>query len=235
MKRITILAAVLVAVSLIFNQPVRINSAAAAETMIIEHSPTENSLAPAQSTSISEIVEIKNNTSDTYFMYVWDNEHEGRYLSYKAKKDNWYYPDEGKWLEIKPGAHIRADDCGIPDSGKSAGKDRVRVIFKAKRKGQRPSQGDPDYGLRVNRVGQGNGNDTIVFRDHATAKKLSETEIPTKMHQSLILIIDNDGVKFEQKEMVVSGEHKVKEGFKKFGEAMKLGAEVFAAATKFIP
>ncbi len=225
MKRIAMSVALIVTLSLVFGQPGSNKSAAAAKTMMIEHSLIENSLVPTQSTSISEIVEITNKTSDTYFMYVWDNEHEGRYTPFN--KDKWYYPDEGKWLEIKPHSHLRADDCGIPDGGKTAGKDRVRVIFKAKPGQKKPKQGDPGWGLRMNRVGLGNGNDAIVFRNHDSGEDVSRTEIPTKMHQSLLLLIDDTGAKFQQQDIAVSGEHKMKEAFKTVGRAFELGAKVF--------
>lgn len=184
------------------------------------------------STNISEIVEIRNKTGDTFFMYVWDDEHEGTYTPFN--KDDWYYPKDGHWLEIEPNAHLRADDCGIPDGGKSAGKDRARVIFKAER-GQRVSQGDPGRGLRVNRDGMGDGNDRLIFRDHDTGEKITEIIIPTMMHQSLLLRFDEKGAQFEQREMVVSGQHKMEEGFKAAGEAFKLMGEIFLEVIKRIP
>ncbi|HVF91358.1 MAG TPA: hypothetical protein VNH22_14935 [Blastocatellia bacterium] len=185
------------------------------------------------STNISEIVEITNKTPDTYFMYVWDNAHEGRYTPFN--KDSWYYPSDGKWLEIGPRAHLRADDCGIPDGGKSAGKDRARVIFKAE-PNQKPSQGDPGRGLRVNRAGQGDGYDALVFRDHSTGETLSSTRIPTKMHQSLLLVIDDkSGARFEQTDIAVSGEHQLQEAGKIVGEVFKTMAEIFLEVIKRIP
>ncbi|HLL48405.1 MAG TPA: hypothetical protein VK399_17005 [Longimicrobiaceae bacterium] len=185
------------------------------------------------STNISEIVEISNTTSDTYFMYVWDDEHEGRYTPFD--KDDWNYPRDGAWLTIGPRAHLRADDCGIPDGGKSAGKDRTRVIFKAE-PNQRPSQGDPGRGLRVNRVGVGDGYDKLVFRDHSNGKLLKEIQIPTKMHQSLLLLIDEqEGAMFEQTDIAESGEHQLQEAGKVVGEVFKTMADIFLEVMKHIP
>jgi hypothetical protein len=232
MKRIILLAAVVAAVSLIFNQLVSQESAAAATPAVTEQNLTDDSLHPVGSTSISEIVEITNKTKDTYFMYVWDNEHEGRYTPYN--RDNWYYPDEGKWLEIKPGAHIRADDCGLPDGGKTAGKDRVRVIFKAK-PGQRTGKGDPNRGLRMNRVGTGSNNDSIVFRNHGTGEDLSQTKIPARMHQSLLLIIDENGARFQETDRAVSGEAQLQDAMKTVGKAFELGAKVFLEVMNKLP
>lgn len=200
------------------------NAAAAPKTVSNETELTGKSFAG--STSISEIVEIKNNTKDTYFMYVWDNEHEGRYTP--LRRENWYYPDEGKWLEIKPGAHLRADDCGIPDGGKTAGKDRVRIIFKAKPK-QRTSKGDPSWGLRVNRVDNGNDTNSVVFRDHSTTKEIPGTRItfPSKMHQSLILRFDETGVHFDQTDIAVSGEYQLQQGFELAGKIFEKSAQIF--------
>ena len=181
------------------------------------------------STNISEITEITNKTSDTYYMYVWDNSHEGRYTPYD--KDDWKYPNEGKWYTIAPGAHLRADDCGIPDGGKAAGKDRARVIFKAQPSDNR-SQGDPGRGLRVNRVGVGDGNDNLLFRNHGTGEILAEVKLPTKMHQSLLLIIagPGEGIQFRQTDIAVSGEAQLQEAGKIVGEIFRTGAEVFLKA-----
>lgn len=137
-------------------------------------------------TNISEITEISNTTNDTYYMYVWDNAHEGRYQLYGPSGD-WNYPDEGKWLTIGPKVHIRADDCGIPDGGKTAGHERARVIFK-KLGGEKKLQGDPGRGLRINRAGLGDGNDSLEFRNHATGETLYSFKVPTTMHQSLLLL-----------------------------------------------
>lgn len=200
------------------------NAAGAPKTVSAETELTGKAFVG--STSISEIVEIKNNTKDTYFMYVWDNEHEGRYTP--LRRENWYYPNEGKWLEIKPGAHLRADDCGIPDGGKTAGKDRVRIIFKAK-PNQKTSKGDPSWGLRVNRVDNGNNTNSVVFRDHSTTKEIPGTRItfPSKMHQSLILRFDETGVHFDQTDIAVSGEYQLQQGFELAGKIFEKSAQIF--------
>lgn len=168
------------------------------------------------STNISEIVEITNKTQDTYYMYVWDNEHEGRYTPYG--RNDWHYPDDGKWLTIGPGAHLQADDCGIPDGGKSAGKNRVRVLFKAN---GRPAkhQGDPGRGLRINRIGLGNDFDGLQFASHATGEIRTTVRLPTGMHQSLLLVIGGpgEGLSVKQTDIAWSNEHQLKE----VGEAMK--------------
>lgn len=184
------------------------------------------------STSISEIVEIKNNTDDTYFMYVWDNAHEGRYQPYNKPDAKWNYPEEGRWLKIGPRAHLRADDCGIPDGGKSGGKDRTRVIFKAK-PGQLPGSGDPDRGLRVNRVGTGGDYDHLVFRDNATVKEVLSAKIPAIMHQSIILVIDVDGAQFVQSDMAMSGEAQAQRDAEIAGEIIKKAAEIFLTIMEF--
>jgi hypothetical protein len=180
-------------------------------------------------TNISEIVEIKNNSSLTYFMYVWDNAHEGRYTPFT--RDDWKYPADGKWLEIAPGAHLRADDAGIPDGGKSAGKDRSRVIFA---KGNETiHQGDPDRGLRINRVGEGGGSDAILFRNNATGEELSRTSLPTGMHQSLSLVIDAKGAKFTQTDIAKSGEQQAHEAGVIIGQVFQTMAEIFLEVMKF--
>jgi hypothetical protein len=178
------------------------------------------------STNISEITEITNKTGDTFYMYVWDNAHEGRYTPFN--KDDWQYPSDGKWLKIGARAHLRADDCGIPDGGKSADKDRVRVIFKAK-PGEQPSQGDPGRGLRINRVGLGDGNDELLFRKHSTGEKVTSVKLPTRMHQSLLLVLGGpgEGVQFQQTDIAVSGEAQLQEAGKIVGEVFRTSAEVF--------
>ncbi|HET9050596.1 MAG TPA: hypothetical protein VFO60_02770 [Candidatus Dormibacteraeota bacterium] len=185
------------------------------------------------STSISEIVEISNRSNDAYFMYVWDNAHEGRYTSYT--KDEWVYPNEGKWYRIPPQSHLRADDCGLPDGGKAAGKDRTRVIFKAASANQAPAQGDPDRGLRINRVSLGDGKDAILFRDNATGAELKSIPIPNVMHQSLSLHIDDHGARFEQTDITASGESQLQAAGQVIGEAFKTGAEIFLEVIKRIP
>lgn len=185
------------------------------------------------STNISEIVEITNKTSDTYFMYVWDNAHEGRYTPYD--KDDWVYPSDGKWYKIGPHSHIRADDCGIPDGGKSAGKDRARVIFKATAH-HNTLQHDPGRGLRVNRVGKGNGYDELVFRNHATGERVKSVDIPTRMHQSLLLIIDDkNGAKFEQTDIAESGEYQLQEAGKIIGKVFETIAQALLQVMQSIP
>ncbi|WP_263350507.1 hypothetical protein [Acidicapsa acidisoli] len=168
-------------------------------------------------TNISELTEITNKTNDTFYMYVWDNAHEGTYKPYDESSD-WYYPNEGKWLTIGPKAHLRADDCGIPDGGKSAGHERARVIFK-KLGNEKRLQGDPGRGLRVNRVGNGDGTDSLEFRNHATGETLYSFKVPTDMHQSLLLLFGGpeEGVQFRQKDIATSGEAKLKQA----GEVME--------------
>jgi hypothetical protein len=162
-------------------------------------------------TNISELTEITNKTTDTFYMYVWDDAHEGRYKPYD-NSSGWYYPDEGKWLTIGPNAHLRADDCGIPDGGKTAGDERARVIFK-KLGNEKQLQGDPGRGLRINRVGKGGGNDALQFRNHATGETLYSFDVPTEMHQSLLLLFGGpqEGVQFRQKDIATSGEAKLKQ------------------------
>ncbi len=139
---------------------------------------------------------------------MWDNTHEGRNQLYGAS-DKWDYPDKGKWLTIGPKTHFRADDCGIPDGGKSEGHERARVIFK-KLGGEKTLQGDPGRGLRINRAGLGDGNDALEFRNHATGEKVYSFKIPTSMHQSLLLLFGGPGkgVQLQQKDIAVSGEAK---------------------------
>jgi hypothetical protein len=160
-------------------------------------------------TSISEITEITNKTDDTFYMYVWDEAHEGRYEPYDGSS-SWNYPDEGKWLTIGPKAHLRADDCGIPDGGKTKGKERSRVIFK-KLPGPQKLAGDPGRGLRINRTGQGNGTDALQFRDNATGELLYSFPISTDLHQNLLLIFGDQtaGVQLKEKDSAVSGEAKL--------------------------
>ena len=173
------------------------------------------------STNISEITEIRNETKDTYYMYVWDNAHEGRYRPFDDSSD-WQYPSEGRWQQIAPGARLRADDCGIPDGGKAGGKDRTRVIFKAKPNGKPKGQGDPNYGLRVNRVGRGNGHDALVFRDNSNSRQVFDMELPTNMHQSLLVTIsDKDGIEFHQTDIARSEQDQAEEGLKEFGKSLK--------------
>lgn len=178
------------------------------------------------STNISEITEIRNQTKDTYYMYVWDNEHEGTYKPFDDSSD-WHYPSDGRWQKIAPGAHLRADDCGIPDGGKSAGKDRTRVIFKAKPTEKAKGQGDPGYGVRVNRVGRGNGRDALVFRDNSTSRQVFEMELPTNMHQSLLVTIDEkNGIQFHQTDIARSEQDQAEEGLKEFGKSLKTLLEI---------
>ena len=56
--------------------------------------------------AISELTEITNETTHTYYMYVWDNKNEGRYQPYGKPDAQWEYPDDGKWLKLAPGAHL---------------------------------------------------------------------------------------------------------------------------------
>lgn len=154
---------------------------------------------------ISEITEIYNNSSDTYFMYVWDDTREGRYAVY-PKVTDWTYPDEGKWFKIPPNSRVVADDCGIPDGGKSAGRDRSRVIFKAAPPNQATSEGDPARGLRINRVGEGD-NDALQFRDNETGLELQtpggkRVQLPSDVNQKLSLHISNTGAQFQENDMV---------------------------------
>lgn len=183
------------------------------------------------STNISEITEITNKTSERYFMYVWDNEHEGRYTPYG--QDKWHYPEDGEWLEIAANAHLRADDCGIPDGGKSAGMDRVRVLFKASGS-ERNKKGDPGRGLRVNRVGLHDGMDQLVFCNHATGETIGSIDIPTSMHQNLLLVIDAKGIRFEQKEAVKSGEAKSAEEWERVRTFFENVAEIAKNVTELM-
>lgn len=171
------------------------------------------------STSISEITEIYNKSTSRFFIYVWDNAHEGRYSPYRS--DDWHYPADGTWLAIEPGAHLRADDCGIPDGGKSSDRDRVRVLFKAE-PGQKAGKGDPGRGLRINRLAGGDGHDRLVFASHATGETLIEIPLPTVMHQTLLLTFnDGDGgIRFTQKDITKSGEAIAVEELKKVQQAM---------------
>ncbi len=182
------------------------------------------------STNISEITEITNRTSDTFYMYVWDEEHEGRYKPYDESSD-WHYPDEGKWLTIKANAHLRADDCGIPDGGKTKGHERARVIFK-KLGNEKKLQGDPGRGLRINRAGKGGGTDALVFRNHATGETVYSFDVPTEMHQSLLLLFggDREGVQIRQKDIAVSGEAKLKQ----VGAVMKQILDMSADLLKIV-
>jgi hypothetical protein len=182
-------------------------------------------------TSISEVTEITNKTSDTYYMFVWDNSHEGRYTSFD--KDSWNYPSDGKWLKIPPKAHLRADDCGIPDGGKSAGKDRCRVIFKA-HGNEKKLQGDPGRGLRMNRVGGGDGKDYLEYADHATGETILTRTLPTSQHQNCLLLIDDkNGVQLKIKDKATSTEAQTKEIFSALGAAaadlLKLAVKVAEA------
>jgi hypothetical protein len=186
-------------------------------------------------TNISEISEISNKTTDTYYMYVWDNAHEGRYTPFD--NDQWQYPDEGKWLTIGPRAHLRADDCGIPDGGKSAGKDRCRVIFKAHGDEQK-LQGDPGRGLRMNRVGLGNGQDALIYGDHSSGETILSHDLPTSTHQNCLLLIDQDGdgkdrVRLMVRDQAKSGEARTQEAFEAMGavlgDLVKLGVGIATA------
>lgn len=186
------------------------------------------------STSISEIVEITNTSPDTYFMYVHDEDNEGRYTPYG--KDDWHYPANGEWYKLTPGSHFRADDCGIPDGGKSAGISRSRVIFRAESPGQAVSQGDPDRGLRVNRVSVGDGqHDALLFRDNATGLELKRVQIPNVMHQSLSLIIDDKGAGFHVVDSTASTESQVQEAFRVMGVVFETCGELFLETMKHIP
>ena len=180
------------------------------------------------STNISEITEIVNITNDTYYMYVWDNAHEGRYKSYTDNSGDWNYPSEGTWLTIGPNAHLRADDCGIPDGGKTAGMDRVRVLFKAKTNEKPALKGDPGHGLRINRVGLG-GSDELLFRDNATADIVFRVPLPTNMHQSLVMKIagkSQGGLQFTQSDIAQSGQDQAEQGLKQFLEVFKTLLEI---------
>lgn len=182
-------------------------------------------------TSITEITEVTNKTSDTYYMFVWDNSHEGRYTPFN--KDEWNYPSDGHWLTIPPHGHLRADDCGIPDGGKSAGKDRCRVIFKA-HGNEKKRQGDPGRGLRMNRVGGNNGKDYLIYVDHATGETILSHSLPTSEHQNCLLIIDTENsVQLKVKDRTTSTEATTKEVFSALGAAaqdlLKLAVKVAEA------
>lgn len=170
---------------------------------------------------ISEITEIYNNSSDTYFMYVWDDTREGRY-AVQPNVTDWTYPDEGKWFKIPAKSRVVADDCGIPDGGKSAGRDRARVIFKAVPPGQAASQGDPGRGLRINRVGEGD-NDALQFRDNETGLELKtpggqRVKLPSDINQRLSLHISDTGAQFQENDAVRSPD--VAEILKQVGEIL---------------
>lgn len=152
----------------------------------------------------SQITEIYNNSNDTYFMYVWDEMHEGRYAVY-PKVTEWTYPDEGKWFRIPPKSRVVAQDCGIPDGGKSAGIDRSRVIFKAERPDEPTGQGEPRRGLRINRVGEGD-NDALQFRDNENGMELktpggNRVKLPSNIDQRLSLHIDETGAQFQENDV----------------------------------
>jgi hypothetical protein len=183
-------------------------------------------------TNISEITEITNKSPDTYYMYVWDNSHEGRYTPFQ--KSDWHYPDEGKWLTMSPQAHLRADDCGIPDGGKSAGKDRCRVIFKS-RGAEGHKQGDPGRGLRVNRVGDANGQDRLIFADHATGETIGSYTLKTSTHQNLLLVMDSEHkVQLLIRDQAKSNQAQMEEVFTEIGEAMKDVLKIAAAVAKAV-
>lgn len=183
-------------------------------------------------TNISEITEITNKSSDTYYMYVWDNAHEGRYTAFQ--KNDWNYPDEGKWLALSPHAHLRADDCGIPDGGKSAGKDRCRVIFKA-RGSEGHKQGDPGRGLRVNRVGNGDGNDRLVFANHATGETIGSYTVKTSTHQNLLLVVGGeDKVQLLVRDQAKSNQAQMEEVLKAIGESMQDALKVAVAVAEAV-
>src|SRR5262249_48809300 len=152
-------------------------------------------------------------------------------------EDKWHYPDEGKWLKIGPQAHLRADDCGVPDGGKSAGKDRCRVIFKA-HGDERKLQGDPSRGLRMNRFGGGNGKDYLEYANHGTGESILSQALPTSTHQNCLLLIDKDEagkdrVRLMVRDQAKSNEARVQEAFAALGAAMqdllKLAAAVAEA------
>jgi hypothetical protein len=198
-----------------------------------DHQPsTTHETKTMGTTNISEITEITNKSSDTYYMYVWDNAHEGRFTPYQ--KDDWHYPDEGKWLTVSPHAHLRADDCGIPDGGKSAGKDRCRVLFKA-RGSEGRKQGDPGRGLRVNRVGDGNGQDRLVFANHATGENIGSFAVKTSTHQNLLLLLEDEcKLQLIVRDEGQSVEGRVKEVFSEIGQAAKDVLKVAVAIAKAV-
>jgi len=187
------------------------------------------------SASIWEIVEISNQSADAYFMYVLDDEHEGRYAPYSGDTD-WYYPNDEKWYRINPGAHLQADDCGLPDGGKvKDGRNRTRVIWKAPSPIALPLTNDPNRGLRVNRDSLDGDRDVIKFRDNHTGEVLSEVPLPNFMHQSLSLMIDDKGARFVQVDSTASEESQVQEAFREIGEALEELGEILLEAIKRVP
>lgn len=157
------------------------------------------------SRDISWIKEIKNNTNDDYVIWCWDTDNEGVFKDWRTNKEVGKN-DGGKQVTIKAGAHLSVGGCGIPDGGDKNGRPKSRVI--CKKSIATHSTGDPERGLRMNRVMANGDYDKIVFRNAHTTAPIGEIRFHRGLEQNLILRIDNDGIFFSALEAKESTEWK---------------------------
>jgi hypothetical protein len=165
------------------------------------------------SRNISWIREIFNNTTDSYTVWCWDTDNEGKYLDFNNPNTVIGVNDNGNPITFTPGQHVitSGGSCGIPDGGDKNGRPKQRVFFLGTPDaGFQPSVG-PGRGLRLNRTSVDSNTDQIIYTDEATGDPLGRMTFAQGSEQTINVIInsvENGGLALDVVESSVSTEAK---------------------------